>query len=50
MIYSVFQYNLQLIWVCNLAINEASSILRLPTISHIAFFNGKCTIIIFASN
>ena len=36
MIYSVFNSNLLLIWGCNLAINEASLILRLPTLRTIA--------------
>ena len=31
MLYSVFNSNLLLIWECNLAINKASLILRLPT-------------------
>ena len=37
MIYSVFNSNLLLIWGCNLAINKASLILRLPTLYTIAF-------------
>ena len=36
MIYSVFNSNLLLIWGCNLAINKASLILRLPTLCTIA--------------
>ena len=37
MIYSVYNSNLLLIWGCNLAINKASLILRLPTLRTIAF-------------
>ena len=36
MIDSVFNSNLLLIWGCNLAINKASLILRLPTLRTIA--------------
>ena len=36
MIYSVFNSNPLLIWGCNLAINKASLILRLPTFGTIA--------------
>ena len=36
MIYSVFNSNLLLIWSCNLVIDKASLILRLPTLRTIA--------------
>ena len=37
MIYSVFNSNLLLSWGCDLAINKASLILRLPTLRTITF-------------
>ena len=47
MIYSVSNSNLLLIWGCNLAINKASLILKLPTLPTIASISMEKLLSIF---